>query len=182
MSDAPNSPAAIRRRHALLGARTRRLATSRKPPPPVASVSCLVCQTDGALYGIPLARVGRIAPFRTASPAPTNNPALIGVAGRSGVFYHVCDLSLLAGASAQGEGGHLVMLRGRQPALALRVDEAVRVADVVELSADAASQMRPAHPVVKGFARALQTELFEGQAISLLDVDQLLSVETDGQI
>jgi len=175
-------PSAAARQHALMGARTRRLAKPRRQAEPVASIACLVCEVGGSLYALPIARAARVAPFRRASPMPTANPALLGVMGRAGVFYHVFDLGRLVGSGGAHEGGHVVLLRGAAPAIALRVDAAARVADLVELAPDATSRMRASHPAVKGFARPIEAGLFEGRMISLLDVDQLTSVAAHGRI
>jgi chemotaxis signal transduction protein len=162
------------RRHALLTTRARRLARPRKAAAPVASISCLVCEAGGELYGLPIIRTAHVAPFVRAAAVPTHNPALIGVASRGGVFYHVYDLARLVGGAGAGEGGRLVMLRGNPP-VALRVDEAIRVADLVELSGPEASQIQSNHPAVTGFARALQIDLFNGRMISLINPDKLAS-------
>ncbi len=169
------------RRHALLVTRARRLARPRKVAAPTASISCLICDAGGELYALPLSRMVRVAPFVRAAPVPTLNRALVGVASRAGVFYHVYDLARLVGSGTGGERGHLVMLRGLPP-IALRVDQAIRVADVVALSAADASQMHTNHPAVTSFARALQAELFNGRTISLIDPDKLASEPAPGRV
>lgn len=161
------------RRHALLTARARRLARPRKAPPVIASMSCLVCDAAGELFALPILRAAHVTSFVRAASIPTANPALIGVVSRGGVFYHVYDMNRLIGAGA-GHGGRLVMLHGN-PHIALRVDEVVRVADLVEVSTKDASQMQASHPAVTGFARALQSDLFDGRIISLIDPDKLAS-------
>lgn len=160
-------------RHALLVARARRLARPRKAPAVVASISCLVCEVAGELFALPIERAAHVAAFTRVAAIPTSNPALMGVASRAGLFYHVYDLTRLIGAG-KGEGGRLVMLRG-SPAVALRVDEVIRVADLAELSDLGASQIQVNHPAVSGFVRALQADLFNGRLISLIDPDKLAS-------
>jgi len=161
------------RRHALLVARARRLARPRKAPPIVASVSCLVCEAAGELFALPIVRTAHVASFTRVAAVPTSNSALIGVTLRAGLFYHVYDLTRLIGAG-KGEGGRLVMLRG-SPAVALRVDEVIRVADLAEISDAGGSQIQVNHPAVSGFVRALQADLFNGRMISLIDPDKLAS-------
>lgn len=183
MTDTPAlvSPvAATRPRHSLLRARARRLARPRREISMVASIACLVCEAAGVLYAVPLIKVARVAPFRRAASTPSSNPALLGVTGLSGKLYHVFDLGRLMHAATSDAGEHLVLLRGGPPAVALRVTRAVRVADLVELSLEDASQMRPSHPAVTAFARPLQADLFAGQTISILDPDQLTSRVTAG--
>ncbi|RYG34918.1 MAG: chemotaxis protein CheW [Burkholderiales bacterium] len=170
-----NTPklSSVGRRHALLVARARRLARPRKDPPAIASITCLVCEAAGELFALPIARATHVAPFIRAASVPTSNPALIGVVARAGVFYHVYDLTRLVGAG-KGEGGHMVMLRG-SPAIALRVDEVLRVADLVGLSNSGASQLQANHPAISGFAHAVQADVFNGRTISLIDPDKLAS-------
>jgi chemotaxis signal transduction protein len=168
------------RRHALLVARARRLARPRKAPPAIASVSCLVCEAAGELFALPIARTAHVTSFVRIANIPTTNPSLIGVASRAGVFYHVYDLTRLVGAG-KGEGGRLVMLRGAPP-VALRVDEAIRVADLVEISATDASQIQANHPAVAGFARAAHADLFNGRTISLINPDKLASDTAPGRV
>lgn len=177
-----NSPklSSTGRRHALLVTRARRLARPRKAPVTVASVSCLVCECAGELFGLPIARTAHVAAFARPATIPTSNPALIGVVPRAGAFYHVYDLTRLMGAG-KGEGGRLVMLRG-SPAIALRVDEAIRVADLVALADPGASQLQANYPAISGFARAVQSDLFNGRTISLIDPDKLASDTAPGWV
>lgn len=170
-----NSPklSSAGRRHALLVARARRLARPRKAPSVVASISCLVCEAGGELFALPIERTAHVASFTRVAAIPTSNPALIGVASRAGLFYHVYDLTRLIGAG-KGERGRLVMLRG-SPAVALRVDEVIRVADLAALSDPGASQIQVNHPAVSSFVRALQADLFNGRVISLIDPDKFAS-------
>ncbi len=178
MSEA--TPASVRKRHAVLGARARRLARPRKTPAAVASINCLICEAGGALYGVPLAQALRVMPYINAAPAPASDPALLGVVGRSGVFYHVFDLARLAGGGGKVAGGHVVLLRGGAPAVALRVDAAVRVAHLVMLGADEAPA-QDAKGFVTGLARALQPDILEGRAVSLLDINQFTSGVAHGR-
>lgn len=168
------------RRHALMVTRARRLARPRIAPKAVASISCLVCEAVGELFALPLVRTAHVAPFIRVAAVPTTNPALIGVASRAGAFYHVYDLTRLMGAG-EGQGGRLVMLRG-SPAIALRVDEAIRVTDLVQLSDAGAVQIQAKHPAISGFARALQDDLFNGRTISLIDPDKLASDTAPGWV
>lgn len=175
MSDtARTSISATARRHALLAGRARRLARPRTPPPAVETVRCLVCEAGKELYALPLDRLARVVPDRRFAAIPTANAALVGVTAHAGVFYHVYDLAKLITGGAADAGKHMALLRGA-PAVALRIDEALRVADLVMLEDVATSQMRANHPAVTGFGQAMQAELFEGRAISLIDPDKLAS-------
>lgn len=163
---------ATARRHALLKGRARRLARPRVSPVATATVSCLVCEADRELFGLPLSRLVRVVPMRRLSTLPTTNAALVGVTSHAGVFYHVYDLAKLVSGMASARGEHLVMLRGA-PAVALRVDIALRVADLVTLDPSETSRIGSNHPAVSGFARSTQAELFDGRVISLIDPEKL---------
>jgi chemotaxis signal transduction protein len=174
MSDLARKPlSSAGRRHALLEARTRRLARRRVAADTIPTVSCLVCEAGGQLYALPLTRIARVAPATRPAPVPTANPALLGVTGRAGIFYHVYDLASLVGGAA-GIGGHAVMLRGSSP-IALHVETALRVADLSMIDAAESANLRATHPAISGFARAAQNELFDGRILSLIDPDKLAS-------
>lgn len=177
----PSGRSQAARRHAILSSRTRRLARPRIANDLVPTVACLVCETAGDLFALPLARIAGVSAFRGAAAVPSHNPSLIGVTGRSGAFYHVYDLARLMGAGQGGSGGHLVMLRGA-PAIALRVDNAVRVADLVTLAPDATSGMRGNHPAVTGFVRSQSSELFGDRTIAFVDPDKLASDQTPERV
>lgn len=171
---------AARRRHALMGARARRLARPRKQAPAEISVRCLVCQSGDDQIAIPLARVAHISVYRRPVPVPSRNPALIGVLAVAGVFHHVFDLSLMAHAGASREasaadGSHLIILRTGAFASALRVERALRVADLVMLDSGDTSGLAPSHPAITGFARPLKTDPDSARIIGLVDVDQITS-------
>ena len=165
------------RRHALLVSRARRLARPRKAPNAIESISCLVCEAGGELYALPLSHMARVVPFIRPASVPTTNAALLGVVSRAGIFYHVYDLGRLVGSANTDARGHLVMLRGSPP-IALRVDEAIRVADLVVLSPADTSHMRANHAAVTGFARPAQSGLFTERTISLIDPDKLAAGHT----
>lgn len=168
----PKAMSTAGRRHALLASRARRLARPRTAPAPIPSVNCIVCEAGLELYAIPLAHVARIIPAGRVASIPSSNSSLMGVTARAGVFYHVYDLApLISGAKAAGEGGHIIMLRGAVP-IALRVDRALQVADIVELGGDASSAAS-SHPAIASFGRPLQDNLFDGRTISIVDPARL---------
>lgn len=177
----PKTLSSAGRRHAILTARARRLARPRQAQEAIASVSCLVCEAGGELFAIPMVRAARVAPESRPAQVPTSNRALLGVTARGGVFHQVYDLAILVGAPSTGADGHFVMLRGSPP-IALRVDRALRVADLVQLAPGDASHMPPRLPVISGFARPLQNDLFDGRVISLIDPDKLASDNVPGRV
>jgi chemotaxis signal transduction protein len=168
------------RRHALLTARARRLARLRKTEAAVKTISCLICEAAGELYALPLLKIAKVSPSVRLASVPASNPALVGITSRAGVFFHVYDLARLVGGGA-GKDGHLVMMRG-SPALALRVDAALRVAEIVMLGAEESESLRARHFAVAGFARAENEELFEGRTISLIEPDKLAPAHATGRV
>lgn len=178
MSETPKGAAGLRRRSAILAARTQALARSRRPKPPPPTVSCLVCEVDGDLFALPATSVARVSPEGTTSAAPTRNAAISGVAVVAGAIHHVIDLRRLAKRAEtdaeEGRGrGHFVQLRGAVAPTALRVDRAETVIDLVQLAPGEVSGLAPAHAGVSGFARALAADSFPGRVIALLDPYQL---------
>lgn len=169
------------RRHAILASRTRRLARPRGAGIVVPFVTCLVCEAGGELFGVPLVRLSRVVSAGQLAVVPSSNPALVGVTGRAGIFYHVYDLARLTSDGSVGPEGHFAMLRGSPP-IALSVDRAVRVADLATLTPAEASHMQARGPAVSGFARPLQAELFEGRIISMIDPDRLVADDVRDQV
>lgn len=170
----------VGRRHAIMRARTRRLARPRDIGPLVPTINCLLCEAGGQPYAIPLTRIARVAPSVRLAQVPTTNRALLGVTGRAGVFYHVYDLATLVGAEA-GKGGHIVMLRGT-PHIALQVENASGVAEVAALDAAEAVNLRPSHPSITGFVRLAQQDATDGRTISFIEPDKLASLASTGRV
>ncbi len=183
--DAVGSTAAAgtRRRHAILSARTRRLARPRLQADPPPTVLCLVCEADGELYALPAARVARVTPESVTSFTPSRSAQLAGIAVVAGAIHHIVDLRVAAGKARAQDEGHFVQLRGAGVQTALRVDRAEDVLDLIMLSADEVSGAAPTHAAVTGFARALNANKFSGRTIALLDPDHLAPspVQTSGR-
>lgn len=174
------SPEAVRRRHALLGARARRLARPRQAPQHVAAVPSLVCEAEGALYGVPLATALRVAPAHGLAPVPTSNPALVGVFGHAARFFHVYDLAVLSGGKPT-QGGTLILLRDGPHPIAIRLARVLRVADLVILAPEAASGMQPTHAPVSGFARPAE-DILEGRIVAMINPRKLWSDASDRSV
>jgi chemotaxis signal transduction protein len=169
------------RREAILVDRARRLARPRKTQEAVTFVSCLVCEAGGELFGIPVVSAARVTPAKQTAAIPTSNPALVGITSRGGMFHHLYDLARLVGLEPVGSDGHFVMLRGA-PAIALRVERALRVADLVALAPSDTPQMQASRTCVTGYARPLLVSLFEGRTIALIDPDKLVPDAGPGRV
>lgn len=133
----------------------------------------IVCSLGEALFGIALADVTRVTPFRRPARLPSSDPALLGISPRSGVFYRIYDLTALLQHTPGPESGCFVLLR--QGGLGLRVDHALGVAEVALLAADEAPHVASASATSRGLAKPVQDGLFGGRLISLLDISKLVA-------
>ncbi|RDI62615.1 chemotaxis protein CheW [Microvirga subterranea] len=166
-----------RARH-LLDERTERLARrSGKAEEAAATVRVLVCSVGPEYYGLPLEGVAEVLAFRIPMPVPGGPAGLVGVLGRSGHLVSVVDLGAAVGqASAasdvEAENQHVVLLRREQPRVALRVDRALGVEDVLPLTAEDAREFRM--EAVVGYAKSELGFADQDRVLSLLDIDRLL--------
>jgi purine-binding chemotaxis protein CheW len=159
----------------ILDERTARLAERGGLKPVVEPDRALICAAGGEHFGISLDAVAEILPFRECVPVPDGPPAMIGVFGRNGQLVSVLDLALALGLqpSATEDGTwHLVMLRQDQPQVALKVDRAYAVSDILPLAETEAGTLR--NEAVTGYARALSGFADEERVLSLLDTARLL--------
>lgn len=87
-------------------------------------------------FALPLADVALLLPASKATPVPGSPPALLGLVTRRGRLLNIVDPALPLGVSRQdAAAGHLLVLRGTAPYLALRVDR-VESVDRVTLDQD----------------------------------------------
>ncbi len=163
------------RAHQILDERTARLAERGGLAPAAEPDRALICAAGGERFGIALDAISEILPFRECVPVPDGPPAMIGVFGRNGRLVSVLDLALALGLqpTASEDGAwHLVMLRQDQPQVALKVDRAYAVSDIVPLAETEAGVFR--NEAVTGYAKAL-TGFADGERVlSLLDTALLL--------
>ncbi len=164
-----------RARH-LLDERTERLARrSGDVGEAAATARVLVCSVGAEFYGLPLEAVAEVLAFRTPMPVPGGPAGLIGVLGRGGHLVSVVDLGAAVGqasSDAEAENQHVVLLRRERPRIALRVDRALGVEDVLPLTAEDAREFRM--EAVVGYAKSELGFADQDRVLSLLDVDRLL--------
>jgi purine-binding chemotaxis protein CheW len=134
----------------------------------------LACKAGREVFGIPVEAVEEVLPYRACVPSSSSHPALIGHFGRAGRLVSVIDLSVALGLGPGGgeRDGHFLLLRRDQPRVALRVDRAQDVLDVLPMADDGTTG--PRTDAVTGVARAEADTPDLGGIISLLDVDRLL--------
>jgi purine-binding chemotaxis protein CheW len=160
----------------ILDERTERLASRTDTAAPADVLPrALICGAGRERFGIPVEAVAEVLPHQKCMPIPDGPPALVGLFGRNGRLVSVIDLAVALGietASASQEGRHFVLLRHEQPQVALRVDRAYAVADVLPLGGDETTGFRS--DAVTGHAKAQAGFSDADSILSLLDINRLL--------
>jgi purine-binding chemotaxis protein CheW len=161
----------------ILDERTERLAARRDAAaiPAEALPRALVCGAGRERFGIPIDGVAEVLPSQNCTPVPDGPPALIGLFGRSGRLVSVIDLGLALGlepSSTDIENHHFVLLRREQPQVALRVERAYTVADILPLTGEEAAGFR--NDAVTGYGKVQSGPADQDETLSLLDIDRLL--------
>jgi purine-binding chemotaxis protein CheW len=161
----------------ILDERTENLALRRKDAAtPIQALShALVCGAGRERFGIPIEAVAEVLPSQAIVPVPDGPPALVGLFGRGGRLVSVIDLALALGfesSSTDDESHHFVLLRRDQPQVALKVERAYAVADIVPLTGEEATGFRT--EAVTGYARVQSDPAGQADTLSLLDTERLL--------
>jgi len=161
----------------ILDERTERLAARRHAAalPADALPRALICGAGRERFGIPVEMVAEILPPQKCVPVPDGPPALIGLFGRGGRLVSVIDLALALGlepASPGDESQHFVLLRREQPQVALRVERAFAVGDVLPLTGEEAAGFR--NDAVTGYGKVQSGPADQDDILSLLDTERLL--------
>lgn len=112
------------RAYAMLDRRIREAGALRKPLDLGAAI--LLFAIGGERLAVPLAAVAEVATLVPPTPAPGAPPALLGLIVRRGLIYNLVDIAPTLGLEGEG-GAHMVLLRGPEPRIALRVDETLGV-------------------------------------------------------
>lgn len=87
----------------------------------------------GESFALPLADIAQVVPLRRLTPVPGAPPGLIGLASVRRRVVNVMDVAGLLGVDADTrDEGHLLVLKGPAPRLAVRVDRAEGVEMLVE--------------------------------------------------
>jgi hypothetical protein len=98
---------------------------------PEAAPSLIIWSLGEGLFGTEVAAVATVLPFGGCARVPTREAACLGVIGRGGRFYSVIGMRRLLGmAVADAQPGHLLLLRGATPYLAMAVDRVVGRVDL----------------------------------------------------
>ena len=134
----------------------------------------LVCGSGRERFGIPVEEVAEVLPAQKCVPVPDASPALIGLFGRGGRLVSVIDLATALGLepAADDEGQHFVLLRREQPQVALRVERAFAVSEILPLTGAEAAGFR--NDAVTGYARPMAEIADRDETLSLLDTERLL--------
>ncbi|WP_262028757.1 chemotaxis protein CheW [Microvirga sp. Mcv34] len=161
----------------ILDERTERLAARKDgtAAPAETLLRALVCGTGRERFGLPVDAVAEVMPPQKCMPVPDGPPALIGLFGRGGRLVSVVDLALALGlepSSTEHESQHFVLLRREQPQVALRVERAYAVEDVLPLAGDDATGFR--NDAVNGYGKLRSGPDGQDETLSLLDTERLL--------
>ncbi|WP_262297945.1 chemotaxis protein CheW [Microvirga sesbaniae] len=161
----------------ILDERTERLAARRDAADAQTEAfhRVLLCGAGRELFGLPIDAVAEVLPPQNCMPAPDGPPALFGLFGRSGRLVSVIDLGLALGleqASPDHENHHFVLLRREHPHVALRVERAHAVADVLPLRGEEAASFR--NDAVTGYGKVRSGDADREETLSLLDLEGLL--------
>jgi len=135
----------------------------------------LVCGAGRERFGLRIEVVAEVLPPQNCMPVPDGPPALIGLFGRGGRLVSVIDLALALGlepSSSDNEGQHFVLLRRDQPQVALRVERAYAVADILPLTGEEAAGFR--NDAVIGYGKVQSGSADHDETLSLLDTERLL--------
>jgi purine-binding chemotaxis protein CheW len=160
----------------ILDDRTERLAARvQAHAAPAEAPRVLACGAGREHFGIPIEAVAEVLASRECVPVPEGPAALIGLFGRGGRLVSVIDLAMAMGLEptvANEQPGHLVLLRGEHPQIALRVDHAIAVTDIVPLAGEEAGGFRT--EAVSGYARPESGFADQDRVLSVLDIARLL--------
>jgi purine-binding chemotaxis protein CheW len=161
----------------ILDDRTERLAARPKDAaaPAAALPRALICGSGRERFAIPIERVAEVLPSQTCMPVPDGPQALVGLFGRGGRLVSVIDLALALGldpGTGDDETQHFVLLRREQPQVALKVERAYAVADILPLTGEEATGFRS--DAVTGYARAQTGLADQDDVLSLVDTERLL--------
>ncbi|MGH6662395.1 MAG: chemotaxis protein CheW [Rhodospirillales bacterium] len=97
--------------------------------PDVAAETVLVFAEGREKYAIDVTTVAEVLPFLSATPLPEASPEVLGLVNLRGEFLTVINLARLLGTQQEndGRGGFLLVLRGDDARLGLRVDAVERI-------------------------------------------------------
>jgi len=160
----------------ILDERAERLAARQNEAtaPAEALPRALVCGVGRERFGLRVEVVAEVLQPQNCMPVPDGPPALIGLFGRGGQLVSVIDLALALGlepSSSDNEGQHFVLLRRDQPQVALRVERAYAVADILPLTGEEATGFR--NDAVIGYGKVRSGPADHDETLSLLDTDRL---------
>jgi purine-binding chemotaxis protein CheW len=160
----------------ILDERTERLAARRDATAPAEALPrVLLCGTGRERFGLPIEAVAEVLPPQKCMPVPDGPPALIGLFGRSGLVVSVIDLALALGleaTSSEDEYAHFILLRREQPQVALRVERAYAVTDILPLTGEEAAGFR--NDAVTGYGKTRSGPADQDEIVSLLYIERLL--------
>ena len=113
---------------ALLEERADRLSRRRaENTKPLSRTPILVMRCQNERYGLPLAGLLAVTPWRDCTTIPCAPPEFLGLASAHGEIWAVFDLAGLLTAGPRAGPGPVVLLRHQRRRIALRIDETEQI-------------------------------------------------------
>jgi chemotaxis signal transduction protein len=147
----------------VLDRRTAALAGRTADAIAVASRPKIIWCLGDSLFGIDPEVVSAVIPYPGCTAVPGRQPAVLGVMSRMARFYSVIGLRRLLAMAEDVAPGHLLLLRGPAPYLALAVDRVLGRFDVT----------LPPSPEAPALILGAAGEA-EGRLVTLFDPRQVL--------
>ena len=164
-------PAAVNRSlDAIFERRAANLAARRAAGAVAPTVDLLAFNVGGTRCAIELSELAEVLPYRGATTVPGVDRSLLGVINVRGDIAVVVDLRRIldVDAATESTAGYVLMLRGRERRVGLRVDG---IDEVRRL--DAASPLTPAG--AGAVAGAKRVKALTSDAVLVLDVAAMLA-------
>ena len=98
-------------------------------------LAVIVCMIGGERFAVPLAAIAEVLPAVKPTRVPGAPDSLAGLIVRRGLVYNLIDPAPSLGVMS-GESGHMLLLRGPVPRLALKVDEATGTSELSAAEVD----------------------------------------------
>ena len=136
------------------------------------TISLAIVRLGSERYGIDLSTISEIKPLETVTPMPATPPFWLGLVNLRGDLVPLLELGRYLGqpvdAASEERGGQVVLVRGNDLKIGLRVDEVpeVRVVRLADIGPSLVEAITDRPNVYAGLAPDL---------VAVLDIEALLS-------
>lgn len=137
--------------------------------PEAPAYQLVLFRLDRRVYGIELAQVREIVPFRPATRLPGAPPYVCGLINLRGTIVTVIDVrSRLDATAPERVGGSVVLVEYGQKVVGLAVDEALEVQELADADVDPTSADDAPGAVVRAVGR------IQDMVVILLDAKEIV--------